>query len=532
MEKSINVIYMKKIILKISFVSVLCFASLAFGSSVLASTTASIQTNSATNIQNNSATLNGNLTDLGSSTSPSVYFQWGTSAGNYTNQTTQQTQNTTGTFSQTITGLVPNTTYHFQSVAINHYGPSYGQDMTFYTGSSQTSSSTLTANAGSDLYLTSGQTSTLQGSGYDPNGYTLNYSWNCTGGTLSNYNIAQPIYTAPYAINGNNQTTYTCTLTVTNNYGNSNSDSTTIYINSNNNNSGSNYVQTSFATFISSNGATLNGNIPNNNNYNNVSNTVYFQWGTSSGNYPNQTSQQILSTGSFLQAVGNLNPNTTYHFRAVSQGSNGAVYGQDLSFTTLGGNGIYSGSGGLTVRKQVLNITSGNLNWQASVNANPGDILSFAIVMQATGGQDIHNVLVTDNLPANLIYTGSMMINASANNSGNPTSGVNIGTIAAGDIVIVTYHAQVSAATGSAYGTTNLSNNATVTSTEGGTQTASASVIINTSTIQGATNISTGLTNNPVRDSFFLPVFLIILGSWLYFSGNVYAFADWLGKYL
>lgn len=49
-----------------------------------------------------------------------------------------------------------------------------------------------------------------------------------------------------------------------------------------------------------------------------------------------------------------------------------------------------------------------------------------------------------------------------------------------------------------------------------------------TGQVAGASTISTGLTNDFLTDSFFLPMALIILSSWLYFSGNIYRFADWL----
>jgi len=259
---------------------------------------------------------------------------------------------------------------------------------------------------------------------------------------------------------------------------------------------------------------------------------VWFQWGTSA-NYSNTTPQQTLNyAGSFSQNIANLSSNTAYHFRAVAQGGNGTVYGQDMTFSSSG-SGYYSGnntgSSTLSVAKQVINLTSGNLGWQTSISAKPGDVLAFAIVMQANGGQDIHNVLVRDVLPSGLFYKGNMTLNASLSNLGNPMSGISVGTIPANGIEVVSYQVQ---AVSSSYGTNVQSNNATITSTEGGTQTASASVIINNAVVYGATSVSTGMTNNPIRDSFFLPVMLIIIGSWFYFSGNVYRFADWISTKL
>ncbi|MGD0576850.1 MAG: hypothetical protein ABSA74_02125, partial [Candidatus Staskawiczbacteria bacterium] len=115
--------------------------------------------------------------------------------------------------------------------------------------------------------------------------------------------------------------------------------------------------------------------------------------------------QSLGYSGTFFQNIENLVPGTTYHFRAVAQGNYGTIYGQDMTFYTTGGstNPIYTGTGTLSATKQVINLSSGNLSWQASVNGEPGDILSFAITLQAEN-QDIHNVFVRDTLPANLIY--------------------------------------------------------------------------------------------------------------------------------
>ena len=505
---------MKKIIKITSLIGLIFVLAFSFATISLAQSVggASVQTNSATNISNYQATLNGYLSIPYISNSNSVYFQWGLTS-NYGSQTAQQYINS-GSFSQIVSSLAPNTAFHFRAVSQGNNGTIYGQDMTFYTN--QSGSGTVTANAGPDLYLTSGQTVDLQGSGYDQNGYVVNYYWTCNNGTLSNYNIAQPTFTAPY----NNQTSSTCTLTVTNSYGNSNSDSTIIYVNSNNNNS--NNVQTNSATNISSYQATLNGYLSSGNFYN--STYVYFQWGTTNS-YGNQTNQQYINNaGSFSQNVTSLSANTTYHFRAVSQGNNGTIYGQDMTFYTSYGNNYY-GNGSLSVNKQAINLTSGNLNWQSSVNAKPLDIISFAITLQPNN-QDVHNVVVRDILPANLIYRGNLTVNTNSNYGGDITSELTIGTIYANQPVVVSYQAQVASAQSFSYGATTLTNSATVTSNELGTQTASASVFVNKSLVYGATNISTGLTNNFLTDSFLLPLLILIFGIWLYFSGTLNMWTD------
>ncbi len=287
-------------------------------------------------------------------------------------------------------------------------------------------------------------------------------------------------------------------------------------------NIGGMYVQTNSATNVYSNSATLNGNILNP-IYNS---TVYawFQWGTTAS-YGNETSRQTVTSGNFSQNISYLASNTAYHFRAVAQSSSGyMVYGNDMTFYTTGSG--YTGT--LSANKLAINLSSGNLNWSAFQNASPSDIVSFAITLQ-TGNRDVHNVFVRDIFPNNLIYKGNLIILGSSNYSGaDIVSGINFGTIFANQIVVISYKAQIAPAQNFSYGTSILNNSVTVTSNGTGTQTDLATIAVSRTAVSGASDIPTGTTNNFLRDSFLLPMLLIVLMSWLYFTGRIYKFADWL----
>jgi hypothetical protein len=90
-----------------------------------------VSTNSATNITTNSATLNGNLIAMGTATSVTVSFEWGNTTS-YGNETAPQVMTIPGVFSGNLTGLNPNTIYHFRAKAIGN-GTSYGDDTAFTT---------------------------------------------------------------------------------------------------------------------------------------------------------------------------------------------------------------------------------------------------------------------------------------------------------------------------------------------------------------------------------------------------------------
>lgn len=92
-------------------------------------------------------------------------------------------------------------------------------------------------------------------------------------------------------------------------------------------------VTTNPATNITSDSATLNGNLNSLGNYSWA--YVSFEWG-GNASYGNETPFGNMSTtGPFSDSIVSLSPNTTYHFRAKALG-NGTdpFYGNDTTFTT------------------------------------------------------------------------------------------------------------------------------------------------------------------------------------------------------
>ena len=98
-------------------------------------------------------------------------------------------------------------------------------------------------------------------------------------------------------------------------------------------------VTTYPATVLTTNSAILNGYIDSNGSYV----TRWFEWGTTYyylGNITNKAYQSY--GGNFNETIYNLNPNTTYYYRAAAQSNNGQiVYGNTATFTTTSGGTYY-----------------------------------------------------------------------------------------------------------------------------------------------------------------------------------------------
>ena len=112
-------------------VIILCLALTFTGASCGEATTLpSIVTNDATGIADNVAILNGDLTNLGTAPSVDVSFQWWTTSSSYFSETTTQAITTPGALSFELTGLEPDTTYHFRAKAVGD-GTTYGSEKSF-----------------------------------------------------------------------------------------------------------------------------------------------------------------------------------------------------------------------------------------------------------------------------------------------------------------------------------------------------------------------------------------------------------------
>jgi len=146
-----------------------------------------VNTSSATYVTSSSATLNGTVTPNELTTS--VHFEYGlttsyglsTASHNYSGNTIQNV-------SANITGLSPNTTYHFRLVATNSGGTRYGSDRTFSTLEPAGATGVTTDSAANVASFSA----TLNSSVY-PHGLTTTVYFQY--GTTTNYGLTTSVQT-------------------------------------------------------------------------------------------------------------------------------------------------------------------------------------------------------------------------------------------------------------------------------------------------------------------------------------------------
>ena len=101
-----------------------------------------VSTGSASSVTGSSATLNGSLDDLGGASSADCYFEYRQAGSSSWTATSPQTRSSTGSFSDTVSGLASGTDYEFRAVADASDGDSdTGTTSTFTTTSSATAPS-------------------------------------------------------------------------------------------------------------------------------------------------------------------------------------------------------------------------------------------------------------------------------------------------------------------------------------------------------------------------------------------------------
>ncbi len=375
----------------------------------------------ATAVTQSTATLNGDLNTNGEVSE--TYLQWGLDVtyGGYGipsgyGSTPKVRSTTLVPLNAPITGLAPNTTYHFQLIGFVSTSPTQtqilGSDLTFTTLPLvpvvvTTAATSVTANAAQ-----------LNGT-VNPNGVnaTVTIEWGLTtayGNTVSPTPGSVSGSTASavlYSLSGlTPYTTYHYRVVGTNTGGTTNGTDmtfTTLAVPST--------VVTMAASNIVVNIATLNGSV----NANYAPTNVSFEWGLTTA-YSNTTPATPASvTGSTATPVSagitGLALGTVYHFRCVGTGPGGTIYGADMQFNSDCPTPSLPGT--ITGPQSVCRNTTGNIYSVGTIAGATGYNWTVPAGATITAGANTNTITVSYSASAssgNITVAGTNFCGAGA----------------------------------------------------------------------------------------------------------------------
>jgi hypothetical protein len=294
-------------------------------------------TNTISSISYTSATSGGTITSDGGGTITSRGICWSISAAPTVALSTKTTDGSgIGSFTSSLAGLSPATTYHVRAYATNSQGTGYGQEMTFTTVQttlptlSTTAASlisTSTAVSGGNISSDGGATITARGVCWSTSSVPTVTNTKTSDGTgtgiftsnLSGLTASTLYHVRAYATNANgtaygNEVTFTTSTPVTN--------PTPPVLVTNSISAIGSATAVSGGVITSDGGSTITAR--------------GICWSTSSGPTTSLSTKTSNGSGlgSFTSNLSGLTPSTTYYVRAYAINSTGTGYGAEISFTT------------------------------------------------------------------------------------------------------------------------------------------------------------------------------------------------------
>lgn len=289
-----------------------------------------VTTTSVSSIGGTTAQSGGNVTADGGATVTARGVCWSTNPTPTTADSKTTDGSGTGSFTSSITGLSPNTTYYVRAYAINSAGTGYGSALQFTTHPVPVVTTTAVTNITQTTAQSGGNVTSDGGSAVTARGVC--WSTNPT-----------PTITDSKTTDGSGLGSYTSSITGL-------SANTSYYVRAYATNSaGTGYgsalqfttlpppslpvVTTTSISNITSTSAQSGGNVTSDGGNPVTSKGVC--WSTSpSPSIANSKTVDGSGLGSYISSIMALLPNTTYHVRAYAINSVGPGYGSDMQFTT------------------------------------------------------------------------------------------------------------------------------------------------------------------------------------------------------
>ena len=287
-------------------------------------------------------------------------------------------------------------------------------------------------------------------------------------------------------------------------------------------------VQTLYADNITANSARLNGNLLNLGGANYAD--VWFEW-----NNEGRTSwiplaladngatgiQNLNSISTFSNVLNNLQPNTTYYFRAVARNSAGTSFGAMLSFRTLD-NSNQTGNR-LTLTSSARDASQ-NSQWSKNLYTKASSVVNIRIEVSNNDTRTYNNVTVADILPLKTKYIGNLQVDGISNTT-DIISGLNIGDLSPNQVKTITFDIMIDPIESFNYGQNQLKNSAVIKNVSPEISD-TITLYVDRSGVAGTTtspsNVSTGF-GNTIKDYIYLPIFIIALALVIFRKHFVYA---------
>ena len=404
---------------------------IAYGNEIsfttLPPTLATIVTDKVTLESATSATCGGTIVSNGGALVTTRGLFWCTSPNfstdTITHNKTAETGYFVGSFTHSMSGLLPNTTYYVKAYVINSAGIAYGDEASFTTPALPSlttayaiATGSTKASSGGDIANDGGSPITSRGvvwstiASFNPDTVVVNKTYN--GGGIGSFlsNITGLKGSTTYYIQA-----YATNVAGTG-YGNLLSFITDPAVLAT--------LTTRDAWSVAGSTAYSGGYISDNGGEPVTTRGVV--WSTVSGFRPdtvviNKVSQTGTGIGYFATALSNLQPGITYYIRAFAINSVGVAYGNQLTFKTLAvpsvttssiatsANGVSASGGGKIVADGGATVYNQGVCW--SIGHNPTISLSTKTNYDSRTGDSFNSSLTGLN-PATTYYVRAYAINS------------------------------------------------------------------------------------------------------------------------